>query len=95
MIWIEFVEPDAEQSAETSEALAALGAGDADALAAVEAALSDLLAAAIPSDPPASGPPKPALPRLVKKTRRQIPRRRFTFRRLAALHIPWPRRSCR
>lgn len=81
MIWIEFVEPDAEQSAETSEALAALGAGDADALAAVEAALSDLLAAAIPSDPPASGPPKPALPRLVKKTRRQIPRRRLTLPR--------------
>ncbi len=77
MIWIEFVEPEEEQSVETSEALALLGAGDAEALAAVEAALSDLLAAAIPCDPPDAGPPKPDSPRLVKKARRRTPRRRL------------------
>jgi len=81
LIWIEFVEPEEEQSAGTSEALAVLGAGDAKGLAAMEAALSDLLAAAIPGDPPDDASPRPALPRLVKKARRRIPRRRLTLPR--------------
>jgi CHAD domain-containing protein len=74
---MEFVEPEEEQSAETSEALAVLGAGDADALAAVEAALSDLLAAAIPGDPTDAGLPEPVSPEPAKKTRRRAARRRL------------------
>lgn len=77
MIWIEFVEPEEEHAAQTSEALAALGAEDAAALAVMEAELSDLLAAAIPEDPADPPPPTPAPSRLVKKARRRVSRRRL------------------
>lgn len=76
MIWIEFVEPDEEHAAHTSEALAALGPGDAAALAAMEAELAQLLAAAIPDDPAHPAPGAPA-PRLVGKARRRTSRRRL------------------
>ena len=77
MIWIEFVEPEEEHAAHTSEALVALGSTDATALAAMEAELAQLLAAAIPEDP--AGPPdgQSPSPRLVKKGRRRISRRRL------------------
>ena len=74
MIWIEFVEPEEDSAAQRSEALAALGPGDAAALAAMEAELAQLLAAAIPDDPASSAP---ASPRLVKKARRRTSRRRL------------------
>jgi CHAD domain-containing protein len=78
VIWIEFVEPEEEHAARTSEALAVLGSGDAAALAAMEAELADLLAAAIPDDPAGSAPARSDPPQLVKKARRRVSRRRLT-----------------
>jgi CHAD domain-containing protein len=77
VIWIGFVEPEEEQSAETTEAPVVRGSGDANGLAAMEAALSDLLAAAIPGDPTDAGLPEPASPGPAKKTRRRAARRRL------------------
>jgi CHAD domain-containing protein len=77
VIWIEFVEPEEEHAAHTSEALAALGSTDATALAAMEAELAQLLAAAIPEEPGEPTGGTPASPRLVKKARRRISRRRL------------------